>query len=365
MLRKRISFKGKIKDAILPDGVSVDGSDLVFQGYDSQQVKDICKRMSGLVGNASRTKYKATDLDRQMIESMIDTESVDVASFGIYRAVVSSTQTDTSNDKFSVEVLNEMGQQYKDGRTVVLGHDMYSAVGKTFDAEVVASEGGHELFVKFYVLPGLQTSTGGEVKTMLDVGAYDRFSIGAFMKITHSVRDEETGIREYFYDHNNVVVAHLGIVDMGANTDAMSKSASGAGLSFGEIKEEQNEFPKMKFEKTYKSLGNVSVSLEPEAVEALLDQVEKEISTLNEKVKEIETKEAAALSKLRDEWSACKKQLDTAADAEKIQKRADLLTAEILEEDIAEMKKQILKKKNQLDTNGGEETKGSSLQIFI
>lgn len=370
MLIKRLSFEGNINQNLLPDGVKIEkgesGKELVFSGFDDDQIKDICKRMSGLVGNATRTKYKATDADRLAVAAMIDNESVDVGTFGIYRAVVSSTQVDSGRDKFSVAVLNEMALQYSDGRTVVLGHDMYSAVGKTFDAEVVADGENHLLYVKFYVLPGLTTTTGGEVKLMLDTGAYDRFSIGAFMKISDVVRDEETGQRTYFYDHTNMIVAHLGIVDMGANTDAMSKSASGTGISFGRIKNENQKNNQMKFEKTYKRIGNVSVNLEQEAIEAFLDSIEKQFEGLSKKLETFEQKESEKLKSLRDLWSASKKQLDPKAEAEKLEKRAALLTADILEEDIVEMKKEIAKRK-QLEINPEGETKGkgTKLQIII
>lgn len=372
-MKKRVPFQGKISPNILPDGVTLSGSEIEFVGYDDDTIKGLLKRMSGLVEpTGARVKYKATETDLQLIRDHIGDPDVNLDGFGIYRAVVSSTQRDTDSDKFSQAVLEEMATQYKSGRPVVLGHTMEFGVGRVFDAVVNPKEdeeGEFELSVKFYIVPTATVPTGS-IKELLDNRVYDRFSIGAYMKILDVQRDEDSGKRTYFYDHTNMVVAHLGIVDMGANTDARSKSASQSGISFGEIK----SIRKMKFEKSYKNLGTVSVSLEQAPVEALLDSVEKklndkdqELSDANAKLKVFEDAAEAKLKSLREDWSAKQKELDPDADAEKIEKKAGLLTEDILTEEIADLKKKIAAKKNQLDPNAGGSgdpaPKGHSLQI--
>lgn len=336
-------------------GVHADGPELIFEGYTPAAVEGILKRMSGLVRPFGlRSNYNPTDEDRMKVAEI--TGSEDVSGYGIYRAAVSSTQVDLGRDKFSKAMLDELAEQYRDGRTVVLGHDSSMGVGRTFDAEVIAKEGDgedYELLVKFYVFPDAQGKTG-KVKQLLDAKVYDRFSIAASLKMSDVISREDAGdgMPIYTYDPTRVAVVHLGIVDMGMNTDAVSKSNTAGAVTFGEITEMTEKKEIVMLEYNLKHVGAGKVELSADAVSALLENVEKRMKAQAEKLAKFEAAEDARLKSLRDEWCALRKQIDTEADAEKLNRRANLLDEDLLTEDIENFKRAAAAKRKQLDTKG-------------
>jgi hypothetical protein len=365
-MKYAVKYQGKQPDMIEGlEGVHATGSDIVFEGYTPAAIEGILKRMTGLVRPiGQRNGYKPTDDDRLKVMEITGLE--DVSAFGIYRAAVSSTQVDLGRDKFSKAVLDEMAEQYKDGRTVVLGHDSMMGVGKTFDAEVAAKSDGesdYELLVKFYVLPDAQAPTGN-LKQLLDARVYDRFSIAASLKMADVISREDSGdgLPIYTYDPSRIAVVHLGIVDMGMNTDAVSKSNRAQAVSFGDINEITEKPRIMQYK--FKHIGNGSIDLTEDAVSALLERVEKKFEAQAEKLAAFEDAQMKKLETLRDEWCALRKQIDTDADADKLNRRASLLDEELLSEDIANFKKAVAASKKQLDPKGEKNAEPKTAKPF-
>ena len=115
----------------------------------------------------------------------------------------------------------------KKGVRSVLLHNGMMGTGRTFDSSVeLAEDGHHELIVKFYILP---TSNGptDTVKNLLDAKVYERVSVKVAAKIIEYTDSETSadGRGYWVFGPEGAQVAHLGIVDMGANFDAVFKTS--------------------------------------------------------------------------------------------------------------------------------------------
>lgn len=343
-------------------GVEQKGNVLEFDGrYGLPEVKETCKRLTSPVRSVAKVKaYSPTEQDFQEIGSRVP-GTVDASGFGVYQVIASSTRIDTDRDKFGKEILDEMARQYTEGRTVVWGHDVDHGVGKTFAAEVVQAEDGeHELTVKFYVDPETTAKTGN-AKRLLDSGIYDRVSIWAYVypsDYVHSEKSPDGKSYWIFADPEGMIVRHLGIVDMGANTDAVFKSKSDPDdvFTFGEI---ETETDMNEIEIKIKGLNETAkVSLEEASVKSLVEKLDAEIVKAQGELKKYQEAEAEELRQLRESWSALHKEINPDADSIKLESRAAVLTKEMIQEDLVELKKQAAAKKaKQTDPFKGPEGK--------
>ena len=250
-----------------------DGKMLVPEGMEEDKAKEIAARAIGQNRMLAKfASYQASADDRKKVASILGKAEEEVAAYGIYRVLASSSRKDYQDDRLSKAVLERMGQQYAEGYTVTLMHSPSIGIGSTFEYEISdAGDGQTELFVKFYVSPDAQLPSGNAVKLLND-GVYRRVSIASLMRMTAYVPAEKDGEQGYFwYDEPDTVqVLELAVVHMGMNRDAKMASVGTSDFwgsdTFGQIHEETDtDMEKIKVILP----GDVEVELENSAAEPL------------------------------------------------------------------------------------------------
>lgn len=360
---KRVKILQPLVELPKVPGMGRDGDYLTFRGIGETRISEILKKISESGERpqfvALEKQYSPTESDWTRIKTLVK-PGVDVANFGVYRTVASSTRIDSDRDKFGKAVIDKLAEHYQEGRTVVIeDHSGRMGIGKTFEAAVeMAPDGQHDLVVKFYVDDQLNGSSGN-AKRLLDSGVYDRVSIKAFIGYPEYIESTSSadGRGYWLYDQaERVQTAHLAVVDYGANPDAKFKSAGGKSektesANFGEIETIQKQV-RMKYQ--IKSL-NQEVEL-GEDIKPVIEQLDGKVISLTESLKKYQDAEAVKLKALQDDYQNKLGTLHpSATEAEKAiwKQKASVFPAELLEVEISTLDVQLkkLKTEKQFDTH--------------